>query len=76
MPKPKEDNQGQIETIDDPATDDTAAGDDATSAAESQSDSTPTDSNDVSTNNQITEGEYRFRSVPGLRLGRWDRYLV
>ena len=57
MPKPKEDNQGQIETIDDPATDDTAAGDDDTSAAESQSDSTPTDSNDVSTNNQITEGE-------------------
>ena len=57
MPKPKEDNQGQIETIDDPATDDTAAGDDDTSAAEPQSDSTPTDSNDVSTNNQITEGE-------------------
>ena len=57
MPKAKEDNQGQIETIDDPATDDTAAGDDDTSAAESQSDSMPTDSNDVSTNNQITEGE-------------------
>ncbi|MBL98773.1 MAG: cell division protein FtsH [Rhodopirellula sp.] len=57
MPKPKEDNQGQIETIDDPATNDTAAGDDDTSAAESQSDSTPTDSNDVSTNNRITEGE-------------------
>ena len=51
------DNQGKIETIDDPATDDTAAGDDDTSAAEPQSDSTPTDSNDVSTNNQITEGE-------------------
>ena len=55
--KTEEDNQGQIETIDDPARDDTAAGDDDTSAAESQSDSTPTESNDVSTNNQITEGE-------------------
>ena len=57
MPKAKEDNQGQIETIDYPATDEPAAGDDDTSVAESQSDSTPTDSNDVSTNKQINDGE-------------------